>query len=172
MTRRIHQVVRTVAAAVALSAAVAAAEAADLRSWDQKITDPTKRFVVLPAFNNEAVLDKETQLVWARSPLLDVALTWAEAMEGCHALSLGGRSGGRLPYLHELLSLRDPSTVQLPAGHPFVDLGGMLGYFWTANSDYYDPTRIRIGGFDVNEASADKGDWVRALCVRGHASGR
>jgi hypothetical protein len=166
-------VMRTVAAVVAMSAALAAtAEAVDLRSWDQRISDPTKRFIVLGAFNSEAVLDKETQLVWARSPHPDPALTWGEAMENCHMQSLGGRSGGRLPYLHELWSLRDPSTGELPAGHPFADLQGMLGYFWSATTDYYDPSMIRVGGFGVPEASASKGDILRALCVRGHASGR
>ena len=40
-------------------------EAAPLESWDDQINNAT-RFKVLPEFSNEAVLDKETQLVWQR----------------------------------------------------------------------------------------------------------
>jgi hypothetical protein len=40
-------------------------KAAHLESWDDQIKNAT-RFKVLPEFNNEAVLDKETQLVWQR----------------------------------------------------------------------------------------------------------
>jgi hypothetical protein len=49
-----------------------------LQSWSQKI--PAKqRFVVLKQFNCEAVLDRETQLVWERSPSTD-KMDWGEAM--------------------------------------------------------------------------------------------
>ena len=36
-----------------------------LESWDDQINSP-QRFRVIPEFNNEAVLDRETQLVWQR----------------------------------------------------------------------------------------------------------
>ena len=43
-------------------------------AWDQKLACPTKancpRFLVLTNWNSEAVLDKETGLVWERSPAL------------------------------------------------------------------------------------------------------
>jgi hypothetical protein len=39
-----------------------------LKSWSRKINDATKRFEVLDSFNAEAVLDRETQLVWQREP--------------------------------------------------------------------------------------------------------
>lgn len=62
--------VRSVAAGLAawVLAGSIPAEAIDLRSWDQKIANPVTRFVVLRAFDDQAVLDRETQLVWQTSP--------------------------------------------------------------------------------------------------------
>ena len=87
----------------------AEANAVDIRSWDQRIDDATKRFVVLAAFNNQAVLDKETQLVWQRQTASPQ--TWYVAMEGCLLASIGGRDGWRLPSMSELSSLVGPSGV-------------------------------------------------------------
>jgi hypothetical protein len=39
-----------------------------LKSWSRRINDATERFEVLEKFKNEAVLDRETQLVWQREP--------------------------------------------------------------------------------------------------------
>ena len=70
MTRhRANPFTRLVAGTLAaLALSVTAVEAVDVRSWDRKIENATHRFVVLRAFDDEAVLDRETQLVWARTP--------------------------------------------------------------------------------------------------------
>lgn len=69
-----------------------AAEAVDLCDRGRKLP-ASERFVVLAQFNNEAVLDKETQLIWQRSPstTLDV---WATAdYQRCAIATIGGRAG-------------------------------------------------------------------------------
>ena len=80
-------------------------------AWDQKLACPTiancPRFLVLTNWNNEAVLDKETGLVWERSPALTTH-TWGEARFQCTGRTTGNRHGWRLPSIHELASLNHP----------------------------------------------------------------
>src|SRR2546425_12223404 len=81
-------------------------------AWDQKLRCPTEaactRFVVLTDFGSAAVLDRETGLVWERSP--DPAtLDWVQAHSNCNANGTtfprpGGRLGWRLPTIQELNS--------------------------------------------------------------------
>ena len=107
--------------------------AVDLRDWGRKF--PTaERFVVLSQFGNQAVLDKETQLVWQRAPTSNVA-AWQVARGECGRLEIGGRRGWRLPSVHELSSLTRPDApigvLSLPAGHPFANV--QLAPYWTAD---------------------------------------
>jgi len=93
-----------------------------LKSWSNIIPKAKKRFVVLADFNNQAVLDRETGLVWEQSPET-TADVWLGARGACAVKNVGGRIGWRLPSLPELSSLVDPSVVPpgptLPVGHPF-----------------------------------------------------
>jgi len=103
----------------------------ELQSWSKKITGK-KRFEVLSAFNDQAVLDKETGLVWERSPSI-TARTWYEAVGDCRSKNVGDRLGWRLPAIEELASLVDPSQSKapfLPSGHPFKNIliGGQIYY--------------------------------------------
>jgi hypothetical protein len=152
--------------------AAASSHAADIRSWDQKIDSVSKRFVLLAAFTNEAVLDKETQLVWQREPSTATS-DWAIANLRCGELSLGGRYGWRLPTDSELMSLLDPAAPgndKLPAGHPFV--GSLQDYFWSSRLYPGSPDYAII----VSAANADYTGFVRdnpnirAWCVRGPAA--
>ena len=130
-----HRLIHFTAAACAALTLVSTAHAVDLRSWDRKINDTT-RFVVLPAFGNQAVLDKETQLVWQRSPTT-AAYSFDVARGSCLASQLGGRMGWRLPTASELRSLIDPSITSLvvpalPKGHPFTQVQAASKQYWTS----------------------------------------
>jgi hypothetical protein len=88
-------------------------------SWDTRI-DGAARFRVLKPFAHEAVLDRETGLVWERSVSDEPAThEWHDWRSFCLARPTGGRLGWRLPHAHELQSLVDPATGELPTGHPF-----------------------------------------------------
>jgi hypothetical protein len=97
-------------------------------SWDQKLQCDTQatcpRFVVLSNWNNAAVLDRETGLVWEKSRTDSDSFDWFRAQTHCASLMTGGRLGWRLPTVQELASLVDPSVpfqgTALPPGHPFT----------------------------------------------------
>ena len=71
--------------------------------WDQ-VLPVSQRFVILQAFNSDAVLDKETGLVWEKSPQT-TAVSSANVRLTCANKAVGGRKGWRLPSLTELSSL-------------------------------------------------------------------
>ena len=88
-----------------------------------KAMPAAERFVILPAFTNDAVLDKETGLVWEKSPQT-MSARWSVARRTCLEKNVGSQKGWRLPSLPELASLVDPSIAPpgptLPLGHPFL----------------------------------------------------
>ena len=108
--------------------------------WDQTIpcltTANCSRFVVLSNFNLEAVLDRDTGLVWQRAasvrPGVEIEGNWSSALEYCRDSSTGNRRGWRLPKVEELVSLLDASTGNLPAGNPFDY--NTATFFWTSTS--------------------------------------
>jgi hypothetical protein len=91
------------------------------------------RFDILTAFNSEAVLDKQTGLVWERSPQ-PMSARWIAARRTCMEKNVGGQKGWRLPSLQELTSLVDPSIAPpgptLPPGHPFLTVKPTV--YWSA----------------------------------------
>ena len=100
-------------------------------TWD-KIIPTAQRFV--DALDGTAVLDKETGLVWAKTPD-STTRSLQQAMDYCTTLYLGGRLGWRLPTVEELGSLIDRSNtgnIKLPVGHPFLNV--QSGTYWTSSS--------------------------------------
>ena len=125
---------------LALTASPAQADTANgpyyaVPSWDQKIPVAT-RYTVLLNWNSEAVLDRETGLVWERAPETQVPRQWFNAASACLAKNVGKRKGWRLPSVAELMSLINPSESVPPnihVGHPFQIHSGVHSY-WSATS--------------------------------------
>ena len=136
--------------------------------WD-KAMPASQRFVVLAAFGNDAVLDKETGLVWEKSPQ-SAAVSLPNARLACANKAVGGRKGWRLPALPELASLVDPAVVSpgptLPAGHPFMAV--QSANYWSASAHMDNPTLTWGVGFSNGAAlGVSKAFDQRVWCVRG-----
>lgn len=125
------------------------ANAIDIRSWDNKISNSAKRFVTLSSLNSEAVLDKETQLVWERTP--DNGLnTWFNARDTCVKKEVGDKAGWRLPSIQELASLVDSlqNDPAIQSGHPFLNVN---------SEPYWSGTKASISGSNENAWNLDFG---------------
>ena len=157
-------------------------------SWDQTLPSST-RFIVLSNMRSEAVLDRETGLVWERTPTLPATspggVEFRGAIPRCWDVETGGRKGWHLPRTDELLSLGQRSTVfggsPLPEGHPFIGVIG--GFFWTVDYFptsgttvvygayvYFDPGNANPDiGFPANAFVniADPASHLNVWCVRG-----
>ena len=154
-------------------AAVAQGAPTDLsgvtQAWNKNLP-AAQRFAVLASFANAAVLDKETGLVWEQSPATTTR-TWFDARGGqCTARETGGRKGWRLPSVHELASLVDPSVPPpgptLPPDHPFTNV--QSADYWSATTFASFPDGAWLvffsnGNVDLNNKTHNGQVW----CVRG-----
>jgi hypothetical protein len=143
-------------------------------SWDQTLACTTlancPRFIVLSNMNSAAVLDRETGLVWERSPDT-FTYTWSGAQAHCNLLKVGNRKGWRLPTLQELTSLVDgdptnTSSPRLPPGHPFTTVQSS-GY-WSATTTVSNPDSAWVVLFTLGTVSdGPKSGGSFPWCVRG-----
>jgi hypothetical protein len=83
---------------ISMTLAVGPASAIDLRSWNKNINKVAKRFIVLSRLNSAAVLDKETQIVWEKTPD-NTSGSWFSARNKCVRKEVGGKAGWRLPSI-------------------------------------------------------------------------
>ena len=173
-------IVSLLLSAVPLQAAKPGSSPTDLsgvtQNWDKKLPGDS-RFTVLPDFNNQAVRDNETGLVWERSPETSQR-TWEDAVRTCWLRQVGGRAGWHLPLIEELASLVDPTVPTpgpaLPLAHPFQNV--QQGAYWSATTDVrveFLPTQaweVRLDiPFGVNAIIGDSGKTSSRFvwCVRG-----
>ena len=131
----------------------------------------TGRFAILSAFQEEAVVDHTTQLIWERSPSAS-EVAWSTAQTRCDLKRTGGQTGWRLPSFIELMTLIEPSLhpntslPALPAGHPFQRI--KAGPYWTNDLSPLTPAEAYAVDFlraDVTPRQKDQSHpfW----CVRG-----
>lgn len=142
-------------------------------SWDQTLPVAT-RFIILSNFADAAVLDRETGLVWEKSPS-NATNSRAGSVINCQLAATGGRQGWRLPRVDELMSLADPTNntngvPHIPAGHPFLNITGAFyaadhspaGLTQQATVVFFDSS---LFGAFLNQVAF--GDLHRRWCVRG-----
>lgn len=136
-------------------------------SWDQTLPAET-RFVVLTNMKSEAVLDRETGLVWEKEPSREPA-SWYGARSHCMDSNTGGRMGWRLPAIPELMSLVDRVPLpSLPPGHPFA--ARPLGY-WSTTTMAEDAGAAWFVHFNGGVVSPEgKFTFLLVWCVRGGSS--
>ena len=129
-------------------------------------------------FDGAAVRDNETGLVWEKSPDT-VRHPWVGADDARRQCSIdtttGGRKGWRLPSVHELASLVDPSNTNpaLPTDHPFTTIANVD--YWSVTTSADDPDDGWTVSFLNGDLTSGRNKAVpeRVLCVRGgHNDGR
>ena len=131
----------------------------------------TGRFAILNTFQEEAVVDRTTQLVWERSPNSS-EVTWSTALTRCGLKTVGGQADWRLPTFIELMTLVEPSLQQtsslpaLPAEHPFH--GIKAGAYWTSDASSLEPTQAyTVDLLHADVAPRQKSQPHPLWCVRG-----
>jgi hypothetical protein len=139
-----------------------------INNWQQAHASD-HRFNVLPEFNNEAVLDRDTGLVWEIAPR-PTTITWNEARSSCANRVTGGQKGWRLPAPTEMRSLVGPAVdspvPNIPAGHPFVNIQPTS--YWTVVPEANQPSYARyVDAFLGNVLSFIKIYTYPVWCVRG-----
>ncbi|MCP4078369.1 MAG: DUF1566 domain-containing protein [Gammaproteobacteria bacterium] len=144
-------------------------------TWSQKLADGQRFELVL---SEDAVLDKETGLVWERTPRATPS-AWNTAVESCYKGGTGGRAGWRLPSVPEMASLFYwGAGLPLGSNHPFnvPDLNecfGLFCQFWSSTTTLYDDNeaysvRIEVSSDNWDAAYPEiKSSTHRVWCVRG-----
>lgn len=139
-----------------------------IKNW-QQAHPAAQRFVILEDFHKEAVLDKDTSLIWELAPM-PTPVTWNEARATCPARATGGQRGWRLPAPAEMRSLVGPAVdspiPNIPPGHPFVNIQPTS--YWTVVPEANQPSYARyVDAFLGNVLSFTKLYTYPVWCVRG-----
>jgi hypothetical protein len=136
-------------------------------TWHQ-ILPAAERFVLV--MGGEAVLDKETGLVWEQSPDTEERNWWV-SFQHCFYKEVGNRMGWRAPTIEELASLLDKTQNDpaLPSGHPFDSVqNSVLAKYWSFTTSIYSDRAFHVtfggpGYVGVNDKTVEGYVW----CVRG-----
>lgn len=138
--------------------------------------DPCKTERFECVLGGEAVLDKETGLVWQQSPSSQTTLL-DDFPDACQAATTGGRMGWRIPAKRELITLVAPKWVQVPGTSDLLRVMALVEDSPFAGISL-DGVCYRSGGspFSFSDAEKSIGDdsicpsrdaELPVLCVRG-----
>ncbi len=139
-----------------------------IQNW-QQAHPAAQRFVILNDFHSDAVLDRDTSLIWELSPT-PTSVTWNEARATCVTRTTGGQKGWRLPAPAEMRSLVGPAVdspiPNIPPGHPFLNIQPTS--YWTVVPEANQPSYARyVDAFLGNVLSFIKIYTYPVWCVRG-----
>ena len=133
-------------------------------SWSQ-VLPAAQRFQLV--LGGEAVLDKETGLVWERSPSTSPR-DWEQAHLHCNRLIVANRLGWRLPKIQDLTSLFDSSSFGfLPSGHPFANVPFVAWSATTSANSALAAWVTVIADGVVSAGNKNDSTHVWSWCVRG-----
>jgi len=143
--------------------------------WDSALP-AARQFIILTAFNGEAVLDKNTGLVWEQAPTAATP-SWSTAKRSCVNREIGGTVGWRLPSVVELTSVQDhtlpapfvPASV-FTIGNPgdITTPGVRTGAYWSATASVDLPDNACGAFFNhLDVFTAGKSGTLHVWCVRG-----
>lgn len=135
-------------------------------SWGAIVSG--SRFQELTNFNNEAVLDRETGLIWEKNGAVSDNIP-NNTFLYCYGKNVAGKMGWRLPKIEEVTSLFngstfaalgsiniDPNPSYVETGSPDTDTPG-LRY-------YYSRATMSVQTIDPDNMSSNS---RVVLCVRG-----
>ena len=139
-----------------------------IKNW-QEAHPSAERFLILSEFRDEAVLDKDTSLIWEIAPQT-TNVTWNEARVTCAKRVTGGQRGWRLPAPAEMRSLVGPAVdspiPNIPPGHPFLNIQPTS--YWTVVSEANQPSYAKyVDAFLGNVLSFLQIYTYPVWCVRG-----
>jgi hypothetical protein len=165
--------------AVAALQAVSEATAAQVRhppSWSQRLEGAQRWQHVL---GGEAVLDRETGLIWQRQPSTAL-FPYADAIDHCfNGVAAGQRRGWRLPTPAELTSLSPLDLSVVGAANPFAAVpSGEPRRYWTSVMSTIPAYPVASAfvvsnrGWQVSEVPTTSAPQVQlraesVICVRG-----
>lgn len=159
------------ALAVAATIGFAADAWSKATSW-LAISNSADRYKILQNFNNEALLDQQTGLVWERITKAS-SFTWQEAYRNCYNATTGGVRGWRLPTTAEILSLGEngsqtiPDAITSPESGEY-NLWTSTPYYQDVSSGVYETARVNLAGPKVMEwGNHGINQTLGYLCVRG-----
>jgi hypothetical protein len=138
------------------------------QNWDKNLPSAS-RFSVLPSFNNQAVRDNNTGLVWEQT--IDLTnRVWPQALAICANKTVGGTGGWRLPSVVELKSVLDTS-LSAPYINGVFTSSGIIAFnnWWSATTSTVnsgDAWIVDINDGRANGNSKSSGQGL-AWCVRG-----